>query len=365
MPESIHSSRAGGRCRVVSFLAHSRNAALFRSDPSFIYRCENVGAVLRLQKHWVRLLHLVQFSWQVEPAVDGVVFHRPRRSIRLVALAWWLKVRGCQILAEFDDLVFDPSYSQYSPGVLNKALSLKKTRKNYLAHQKALKLFDLITVSTEPLREHVLALYPEKEVLVLPNAIHYSWRNHFDHLPVPGVDWRNPLITYLPGTRSHDRDFQVFAEGVSDFLNDYPHVRLQVTGPLQFDLPVRPEQIIRREKVPFSEYHEHIRQGWVNLAPLEDTPFTRCKSALKVMEAGYWGRPTICSLIPDAERFIGNGAIPVTSSAELYNELTKLLDPEYYQAYTKHLRQRVLELADINQVAKKFTDVMPQATNQA
>jgi glycosyltransferase involved in cell wall biosynthesis len=275
-----------------------------------------------------------------------------------------LRLRGVRVFAEFDDLVFNPEYSQFSPGVLNNVLSLKKTQKNYRAHQRALKLFDLITVSTEPLRDHLLALNSAKKVVVLPNAVHHRWRKQFDHLPVPVVDWSAPVITYLPGTRSHDRDFQVFAEGITKFLNDHPHVRLQVTGPLQFDLPVRPEQILRREKVPFAEYHEHIRHGWVNLAPLEDTPFTRCKSALKVIEAGYWGKPTLCSPIPDAERFIGNGAIPVNASDELYEELTRLLDPGYYSEYTKGLRERVVQLADVNQVAEQFSDFVLADTGQ-
>ncbi|CAG0898361.1 unnamed protein product, partial [Cyprideis torosa] len=48
------------------------------------------------------------------------------------------------------------------------------------------------------------------------------WRQQFDHLPTPAVDWNNPVITYLPGTKSHDRDFQVFAPGITRFLNDHP-----------------------------------------------------------------------------------------------------------------------------------------------
>ncbi len=338
----------------ISFLACNKNPEFFQRDPSYIYRCFNLGQVLESNSHQVEFTHYNHFDWFSKP--DVVVFHRPSTSIRINLLVKWLRFRKVKLVAEFDDLVFDAAYCEFSPGVLNNVLSLQKTRKKYLAHQKVLELFEGFTVSTEPLREHLLKLSPGKQVTVLPNTPHYFWQEQCEDFPVPVVDWSNPVITYLPGTKSHDRDFQVFAEGITKFLNDHPQVRLQVTGPLEFELAVRPEQIIRCKKVPFTEYHQHIVNGWVNLAPLEDTPFTRCKSALKVIEAGYWGRPTLCSLIPDAERFIGNGAIPVSSSAGLYAELKKLLDPGYYSDYTKGLRQRVLKLADIQKVAQQFSE---------
>ncbi len=336
----------------ICFLACNKNPKFFQHDPSYIYRCENLVRILESNGQKTACIHFKCFNWFGNP--DVVVFHRPSFSLQLALLLWWLRLRKVRVIAEFDDLVFDAAYCEFSPGVLNNVLSLQKTRKKYLAHQKVLELFDRFTVSTEPLREHLLKLNPIKKVTVLPNTPHYFWQEQCEDFPVPAVDWSNPVITYLPGTKSHDRDFQVFAEGITKFLNDHPQVRLQVTGPLEFELAVRPEQIIRCKKVPFTEYHQHIVNGWVNLAPLEDTPFTRCKSALKVIEAGYWGKPTLCSLIPDAERFIGNGAIPVGSSTELYAELKNLLDPGYYFDYTKDLRQRVLKLADIQQVAQQF-----------
>ena len=276
------------------------------------------------------------------------VFHRPSKNTWLVLLVWWLRARNVKVLAEFDDLIFDTTYCEFSPGVLNNVLSLQKTKKKYLAHQRALKLFDSFTVSTEPLRNKLSAMTFQGEIIVSPNTPHHFWRKKLDHLPISVIDWNKPVITYLPGTRSHDRDFQVFAKGITRFLNDNPQVSLQVTGLLQFELAVNPAQIIRRDKVDFAEYHQQIAHGWVNLAPLEDTPFTRCKSALKIIEAGYWGRPTLCSPIPDAERFIGHGAIIVKSTDDLYGELTKLLNPEYYYAYVKDLRQRILKLSHID-----------------
>ncbi|MEZ5479922.1 MAG: glycosyltransferase [Thiolinea sp.] len=338
------------------FIATNRNPKQFWSDPSFVYRCGNLGCSLQKQRQYFDFLHITRLSWFDIPKLTN--FHRPRQNPRFHILLHWLKLRGSKITTDFDDLIFDPEYAKYSPGVLNQSLSFEKTLRNYKSHYKALAKIDLVTVSTEPLREHVLRLWPDKQVLVLPNAVHYSWRKQFDHEPVPSIDWQRPIITYLPGTRSHDRDFAVFADGLARFLHDHPQVQLQITGPLNIKLPVpvRPEQLIHRDKVPFAEYRKHIQTAWVNLAPLEDTPFTRCKSALKVIEAGYWGKPTLCSPNPDAERFVGSGAIMIEDNDQLYAELKKLLDPDYYQVQVQGLRERVLHLSDVDQFAQRFLE---------
>ena len=130
--------------------------------------------------------------------------------------------------------------------------------------------------------------------------------------------------------------------------------RLEITGPLRFELTARPGQIVHRGKVPFSNYPELIRRSWVNLAPLEDTPFTRCKSALKVLEAGFWGVPTVCTPILDAERFASASAIFADDHQSCFNSLIKLMDPSYYDSITRGLSESVQAQADITQIAEKF-----------
>jgi hypothetical protein len=166
-----------------------------------------------------------------------------------------------------------------------------------------------------------------------------------------------PVITYLPGTRSHDRDFAVYAEGVAAFLAKYPEARLEVTGPLDFTLPARAGQVVHREKVPFDRYHDRVRAGWVNLAPLEVTPFTRCKSALKVLEAGYWGVPTVCSPIPDAVRFEDAGALFADDAEGCYVRLEAMMDEAGYRRATEGLSARVLAVADVDREAGRFLEL--------
>lgn len=344
-----------------AFVACNRNAKLFRDEASFIYRCDNVAAGLQALGHRVSLLHLKSFP--LRPRFDAVVFHRPRYSLRLrLAVRAARKAAGASVFADFDDLVFDEAYAEYSPAARNELLPLAKVKEQFRSHRRALELFDRVTVSTGPLSAHVREVLPAPTVTVLHNAVHRRWRTEPEQPPLdPGCK----IVTYLPGTRSHDRDFATVAEVLAAVLEKHPEVRLQVTGPLEFDLVARPEQVVRSAKVPFREFHHRVRPAWVNIAPLEMTPFTRCKSALKVIEAGFWGIPTVCSPIPDAERFVGAGAMPADSPQAWRMQLEALLDPERRQAVAAGLRQRVLARADVDAVAAQLVALVRAARDGA
>ena len=333
----------------IAFLACNRNPQLFWRDPSFVYRCENLGLALQKLGHRVTWLH-----WsKLRPGqrFDVAVFHRPRYSLIWRSLLWWLQRHGTTLVADVDDLIFDPQLSRYSPGVVNEQMALPKVTRQFAEHAAALACFDRVSVSTEALAAHVRRCFPDVAVRVLPNAVHMSWR---DAKRDCGATPDQPVVTYFPGTRSHDRDFDVYASGIESFLHANPRARLEVTGPLRFDLRARQGQVVHHEKVPFAAFAERVRTAWVNLAPLEVTPFTQCKSALKVLEAGFWGTPTVCSPLPDAERFLPCGALFASDAQECLAALQKLLVPACYAATTHELSARVLAQADVWRNADAF-----------
>ena len=53
--------------------------------------------------------------------------------------------------------------------------------------------------------------------------------------------------------------------------------------------------------VAYTEFPAWIMLIWVVMAPLEDTQFNRCKSALKLLETGVWGVPLIATLIENTQ----------------------------------------------------------------
>jgi hypothetical protein len=337
----------------IAFLACNRNPGLFHFDPSFVYRCENLGLALQAMGHRVNWLHWSALRLQAR--FDVVVFHRPRFSLLWRALLWNLRRRGTIVVADVDDLVFDPALAAYSPGVLNGLIELAKMRRQFKENLSALAAIEKVTVSTQPLAEHVERCLPGTAVRVLPNAVHLSWRAAArDRGSRVGQPVVTPVVTYFPGTRSHDRDFSVYAAGVERFLAAHGDARLEVTGPLRFTLRARAGQVVHQDKVPFADYAERVGDSWVNLAPLESTPFTRCKSALKVLEAGFLGRPTISSPLPDAERFAAAGALFAEDDEACCATLEALTAPQYYAALTADLSPRVLAQADAHQCAAEF-----------
>ena len=345
------------RCQrplAIAFVACTRNRQLFRHDPSFIYRCENLGLALQAAGHGVTWLHLS--SLPLAGRFDVAVFHRPQSSAFFRMALGWLRWRGTLTLADVDDLVFEPEHAAVSPAALNGQLPVEEIRRRFAAHQRALAAFDRLTTSTEPLAAHLRQRFAAARVAVLPNAVHRSWRGLRRGAAAPQP--QRPVISYHPGTRSHDRDFALYVPALAEFLARHEDARLEVTGPLQLRLTARPGQIVHRDKLPFGQYHERAQGHWLNLAPLEATPFTRCKSALKTLEAGFWGTPTVGSPIPDASRFAGAGALFAPDAQACHDALLAMLDPGRYRAATQGLPDRVLALADVDAVAQAFVGLV-------
>lgn len=328
----------------ICFISCVKNPKRFWLDPSFRYRCENLGLALQKQGYPVSYRHL-KSSWKI-PNTDVAVFHRPRDNWHFRWLFWRLQKQGVTCLADVDDLVFDPKMANYSPGFLNQQHPLEVLQKQFTEHHQAFSRFNKITVSTKPLQEDVQHLFPTAKSLVLPNAVHESWKL-FDH-EYKKTTHQDKIITYLPGTPSHDRDFLIFSDGLAQFLSEHPEIKLEITGALTLPNSFPRQQTITRPRVPFEQYHQHLQHSWVNLMPLEDTPFTQCKSALKIIEAGYWNIPTLASPNPDTLRFDQHGAEIIYRSNDVYTHLKKLLDDEHYIKASHHLRKTMEIHANAN-----------------
>lgn len=332
----------------IAYIAFSRKANRYRNDPSFIYRCENMGKALSKLDHSVSYLHISELKRPRD--FDVIVFHRPLDSWLLRFVLKKCQWAGTLAVAEYDDLVFNPAYSALSPGVVNGVLAEDKILKRFQLHHKALQRFRFATISTEPLLREIEAINPKLQTQLVGNAVHTDWLSEPEVLQSQLIERvRNPVITYLPGTQSHDKDFATIAEGLIAFLAEHPSVKLEITGPLKlpeaFEAIEWGKQILHREKVSFEEYLAISRNGWVNLAPLEESLFTACKSALKVIEAGFWSKPTLCAASEDNKRFSQSGALLYSSPEAVFDNLAAQLDIDTYLNNTECLRSRILEMA--------------------
>lgn len=327
----------------IAFLACNRVARRWRENPSYYYRCDNPGVFLADQGAMVTTCHLNDAP--SPSTLDLVVFHRPRANWRLRWLLWRYRRAGVAVVADVDDLVFDERLVRESPAIRNRRVPLPIQWRIFRLQRKALSWFSHVAVSTETLAGHVHRLFPEANIAILFNSVFWSWRFNTDPPPTP-LAAPPYVITYMSGTRSHDRDFGLIAGQLQRFLVDHPDTTLRITGPLKFQMDVPEGQLVHSDRVPFEHYRELFKGVWVNLAPLEATPFNACKSALKAMEAGFMGVPTLYSNNPDMDRLAGEGVFRV-EDGDWYGALERLRDPARYAAAVANLRERILPLADV------------------
>lgn len=309
--------------QTIAFVAGNKAKDKMLQDPAFIYRCENPALALEAQGHDVTLIHVHDFM-SSHKRFDMVMFHRPhmrdwRTRWHMIRILRHLRKQRSVLIADFDDLVFSPDFAQFSPGYVNGLVSLKQTQKNFAAHEKILRRFDAFTVSTQPLLEAMQQRVEGANVHLLPNSPHLSW--HRNHAQVNTPSPKEFIIKYLPGTRSHDRDFAQVYKPLSEFLSQHPNAKLKITGVIdeqriREQLDCEPKQLVFEPKRPFTEYADVVNDGHVHIAPLEHSVFNDCKSALKAIEAGFYQRPIIASPIPDMQRLKHEGLILANNDKE-------------------------------------------------
>lgn len=326
-----------------AFIACNKNPQRFRADPSYIYRCENLALALQMQGHQIEMLHYTQIKDFRQ--YDVAIFHRPVYGLLFRWYLSKLRRQGCILIADVDDLIFAPEYAHASPGVLNQLVSLRQTEKNFHANAKALACFDQFTTSTLPLQQKLLQHFPKSKVLLLPNTVHCNWLSIKQFTSKA----EHKILTYFPGTRSHDRDFASIAPALAEFLHENKEVQLHITGVLDANLHCRAEQLVRNAKVSFEQYPHAVANSWVNLAPLEYNEFNQHKSGIKAIEAAFFGAPTLATPIPDMHRLADCGAILVDAPTDWFNQLSMLCQTSYYQQHSFQLREKILAKANIQQ----------------
>jgi processive 1,2-diacylglycerol beta-glucosyltransferase len=165
---------------------------------------------------------------------------------------------------------------------------------------------DGVLVTTHELRARV-AEY-NRHIAVLPNAL--------DERLLPGAGLplepspfgARPLIIGCMGTHTHDADLLMILPALQAVCRRHPEVQLQFVGVFAEEssrlalagLPVRfvgpyPHEVNYPLFMLWFSGHVH----WdIALAPLQDTPFNRCKSDIKYLDYSAIGAAGVFSRVP-------------------------------------------------------------------
>lgn len=294
-------------------------------DPSVRYRCFHPAEVLTDQGQVCAVASADQFYSRPNLNYDTYVFHRPKFGRpSFVAVIEALKKAGRRLIADYDDLIFgDEEAALGSPAVKNKRVSDEAAIESYRDNLAALRLFDEVTTSTEPLAERVRAVHPHARVTVVPNIVPPSVTALHDRLRT----WSRPraatTIGYFAGTRSHDKDIEIAGAVLHRVLSENPDFTLLVIGPvaLPHGLGALPNVTV----APVTDYlRMPARMSLCStvIAPLETGGFNDCKSRVKLLEAALSGCRLVATPIPDMIAAGTDHFVPARSRDDWYEALS-------------------------------------------
>jgi len=256
-----------------------------------------------------------------------IVMHRAVLDTYTQRFVHAARSRGCLLVYDVDDLLFDDSiaaYIQDNPGTRLKLGSVKLCRAAMLQ-------CDFITTSTSYLQERAARFHPR--TLSIGNGLgsgFWAAANRAYEARASRPPGSQVVLAYLAGSATHDRDFRMVEPSLARVLEERPDVRLRLVGPLRHSrlLDRFGSRVEHRCFVPYELCPEVLQDVDVNLVPLEATEaFCQSKSPLKFIEAAACAVPTVATPTSPHLQVIehwGNGCLP--GDADWHRVLLRLID---------------------------------------
>lgn len=242
---------------------------------------------------------------RVIEAIDVLVICRVRYSHRVNEIITRARRKGCIVIFDVDDLVFNLDLTQHVAQTLDQDFKHPGMWDFWTAYigriHAAMQLCDRAIVTNDYLAEQARRL-GVADVRVIPNFLNPAQirisRRILEAKRVSGFarDGRIDL-GYFSGTPSHNKDFEIICDVLERLLTEDPRLRLQIVGFLNLKgrLKNHQDRIESHSLTDFLNLQRLIGSTEINLVPLQDNVFTQCKSELKYFEAGIVGTMTIAS----------------------------------------------------------------------
>ena len=290
---------------------------------------------------------------------DIVVFHRPEELTKL-KLAKILKGIGKKIVFDNDDTYKDDGGMKFTE-FMNKERFEKGLETLNDGIDSFIKIADLVTCSTEFLKQEYLKLNPN--VVVLPNCIDPFY---FDE---PLKNESDVIRIGITGSVGITSDVEVLKPIIEHYKDDK---RIKF---VLFSLPPAKNDKITRELyseeykfwesidiewqpfVPAEEYYEKLNELRLDMIiiPRADNYFNRCKSNLKFLENSMLEIPTVAQAFetgdspyqqnPEDSKYL----LLAKDTSEFINHIETLIgNKELRQEMGKKARKYVEENYDIN-----------------
>lgn len=198
------------------------------------------------------------------------------------------------------------------------AINLKKDMR-----VRMVKLADHLVVSTEEIAKNVRPLNPY--VTVIPNAIDpeiWKFKNQLKKDGKVRIGWMS--------SGSHFADLPVINPVMAEILAKYPNVEFHFAG-MTWDDHSDDRFFHHTGSGTYDKFPKWYSELGIDIAvaPLKDTPFNRCKSNIKWMEAAMLEIPTVASdVTPYRSIKHGQTGFLATNKEQWVKYLSKLIESE-------------------------------------
>ncbi|MGU3341860.1 glycosyltransferase [Methylobacterium mesophilicum] len=254
---------------------------------------------------------------EVVDSCDVLILVRARYSGPVASAVCRARALGRKVLYDVDDLVFDVDKIPLLAATLDQNFSDERVWEYWFQYvsriRAALLICDEVVVTNERLGLQVLESC-NKNFRIIPNFFNFRQEQISTTVYNQKLEARQDYakdfcIGYFSGSPSHNKDFALAADSLVRILKEYHHVRFLLVGFLELD--ARFDQFRSRveklELVDSGTLQCLIGRSDLNISPLQNNTFTRCKSELKYFEAAIVGTPTLASNLGSFKDAIEHG----------------------------------------------------------
>lgn len=230
----------------------------------------------------------------------------------------------------------------------------------------ALNASDLVYASTPPLASRLA-----KHGITAPIAagdIYCSITPEAMRAPLPSTV---PVIGYM-ATGGHGADLELVLPAIEQLLEETPDLRFETFGTIP-----PPQQLARFgaraahfKGIPdYSAFLDRLHDlgWWIAIAPLENTPFNRCKADTKWVEYAFCGIPAVVSDLPLYHKACSDGAGVLAADTEQWLTALRrmLIDHRARETTLDLARQRLKKLYDRDLLRRQVNKIFDQAITLA
>lgn len=301
---------------------------------TFRYRCWNMCRALKDYSSQIAgscfFLSEYEAAGAIAAACDVMVFCRVQWDGRLATFMSAGRAHHCRLLYDIDDFIFDPEFVWEVARQLNipdghptlDVLFLQSARMYAVLRQ-----CDGFITTTGPLAEQLSRCLPTGSGAIV--------RNSLNDLQIAvsmealrrkeALGWGRTSeihIGYFSGSATHARDLQLVTPALGRLTSRNDALRLHLVGFVDTSgelQGLRDRIAVHPMTDPFT-LQNLIAATEINIAPLVDNLFTRCKSELKWFEAAVAGSITVATPTPPFSAAIRDGENGFLAEPGLWDE---------------------------------------------